>query len=108
MNIDPCIGLEADYNKVIYVRAGVGNFQQALSDGDTTNLKKVWICQPSIGVGVTIGNFTIDYALSNLANQTNPLYSNIFSVKVKLIKYHKDKNHIKPAIINGKRRRIAI
>ena len=108
LNIDPCIGLEADYNKVIYVRAGVGNFQQALSDGDTTNQKKVWICQPSVGVGVTIGNFTIDYSLANLANQSNPLYSNIFSVKIKLIRNHKEKTSKKPVISNGKRRRSAL
>ena len=105
LNIDPNIGLEADYNKVIYVRAGVGNFQQALSDGDTTNQKKVWICQPSVGVGVTIGNFTIDYSLANLANQSNPLYSNIFSVKIKLVKNHKNKTSTKPVIKNGRRRR---
>ena len=108
LNIDPSIGLEANYNKVIYVRAGVGNFQQALSDGDTTNQKKVWICQPSVGVGVTIGIFTIDYSLANLANQSNPLYSNIFSVKIKLLKYHKDKNRNKPEINNGRRRRSAL
>ena len=108
LNIDPSIGLEANYNKVIYVRAGVGNFQQALSDGDTTNQKKVWICQPSVGVGVTIGIFTIDYSLANLANQSNPLYSNIFSVKIKLLKNHKDKNRNKPEINNGRRRRSAL
>ncbi len=108
LNIDPNVGVEFDYNKIIYVRGGIGNFQQALSDGDTTNQKKVWICQPSIGVGVTIGNFTIDYALSNLANQSNPLYSNIFSVKIKLIKFNKYKSSNIPVISNGRRRRVAI
>ncbi len=107
LNIDPSIGLEADYNKVIYVRAGVGNFQQALSDGDTTNQKKVWICQPSVGVGVTIGSVTIDYSLSNLANQSNPLYSNIFSLKIKLIDSNKKKTTTKKPIQNTKKRRLA-
>ncbi|MDE3213539.1 MAG: hypothetical protein KGM98_09925, partial [Bacteroidota bacterium] len=62
------------------------NFQQALADGDTTNQKKVWIYQPSIGAGFKIKNVEIDYAFSNLANQSNPLYTNIFSLRVDLIK----------------------
>lgn len=85
LNIDPNIGLEAQYNKVLFVRAGVSNFQQALSDGDTTNQKKVWIYQPSLGAGFKLSNVGIDYAFTNLANQSNPLYTHVFSLKVDLI-----------------------
>ena len=106
LNIDPNFGLEADYNKVVYLRAGIGNFQQALSDGDTTNQKKIWIFQPSIGVGFNIGNIGIDYALSNLANQSNPLYSNIFSLKIIFADTHKNaKTSQVPVQSAGKRRR---
>ncbi len=84
-SIDPKMGLEANINEVLYLRAGITNFQQALADGDTLNQKKVWIYQPSLGVGFKIGNVAIDYAFSNLANQSNPLYSHIFSLRLNLL-----------------------
>lgn len=86
ISIDPKAGLEANINNIVFVRAGISNFQQALKDGDTLNQKKVWIYQPSIGAGFHVGNVTIDYAFTNLANQSNPLYTHIFSLKVDLIK----------------------
>jgi hypothetical protein len=89
INIDPRIGLEASIKKIFFVRAGIYNFQQALADGDTTNQKKVWIYQPSIGAGFKINNVEIDYAFTNLANQSNPLYTNIFSLRVDLTKKEK-------------------
>jgi hypothetical protein len=84
VSIDPKIGLEANINNVVFIRFGASNFQQALADGDTLNQKKVWIFQPSIGAGFKIGNVSIDYALTNLANQSSPLYTNVFSLKLDL------------------------
>ena len=90
VSMDPHLGLEASINKVFFIRAGITNFQQALADGDTTNQKKVWIYQPSLGAGFKAKNITIDYAFSNLANQDNPLYSHIFSIRFDLAKKAKD------------------
>jgi hypothetical protein len=84
LNIDPHAGVEASIKNVFFVRAGISNFQQALADGDTTNQKKVWIFQPSLGAGFKINNIQIDYAFTNLANQSNPLYTHIFSLKIDL------------------------
>ena len=67
-----------------FVRAGISNFQKELADGDTLNQKKVWIYQPSVGAGFKIKNVMIDYAYTNLANQTNPLYTHIFSIRLNL------------------------
>jgi hypothetical protein len=53
-----------------------------LADGDTLNQKKVWIYQPSIGAGFKIKNVTLDYAFTNLANQSNPLYTHVISLTV--------------------------
>lgn len=86
VSVDPCLGLQADINNTFFVRAGINNFQQALADGDTLNRQKVWIYQPSLGAGVKIKNVTIDYAYSNLANQSNPLYTHVFSLKFNLAK----------------------
>ena len=86
ISIDPKMGVEANIHNLVFIRAGISNFQQALKDGDTLNQKKVWIYQPSIGAGFHVGNVTIDYAFTNLANQSNPLYTHIFSLKVDLVK----------------------
>ncbi|SRR5579871_111121 len=84
VSIDPRIGLELSYNNVFFVRAGMDNFQKVLDDKDTTNQKKIWIYQPSVGAGFKIGDVQIDYAFTNLANQSNPLYTHVFSLKVDL------------------------
>ncbi|MEP6465754.1 MAG: PorV/PorQ family protein [Parafilimonas sp.] len=84
VSIDPKFGVEANIANVVFVRAGVQNFQKALADGDTLNQKKVWIYQPSIGAGFKVGNVAIDYAFTNLANQSNPLYTNVFSLTIDL------------------------
>ncbi|HVY73943.1 MAG TPA: PorV/PorQ family protein [Puia sp.] len=85
ISIDPKAGLELSYNNAFFVRAGINNFQQALDDRDTLNRKKVWIYQPSIGAGFRIGDVQIDYAFTNLANQSNPLYTHVFSLRVDLV-----------------------
>jgi hypothetical protein len=79
------LGLEFSYGNVFYVRGGLNNFQQTLDDRDTTNQKKIWIYQPSIGAGFRIGDVEVDYAFTNLANQSNPLYTHVFSLKVDLV-----------------------
>lgn len=86
VSIDPKLGLEASVNNVFFVRAGINNFQKTLQDEDSTNTKKVWIYQPSVGAGFKISNVQIDYAFTNLANQSNPLYTHIFSLKLDLKK----------------------
>ena len=84
ISIDPHIGLEASISEVFFVRAGITNFQKAFKDGDATNKKKVWIYQPSAGAGFKIKNVMIDYAFTNLANQSNPLYTHIFSIRLNI------------------------
>ena len=86
ISIDPHVGMEASYHDNIFFRAGISNFQQALADGDTLNQKKVWIYQPSVGAGFRIKNVMIDYAFTNLANQSNPLYTHVFSIRLDLKK----------------------
>lgn len=90
ISIDPHLGLEASIKEVFFVRAGITNFQRALADKDTVNQKKVWIYQPSAGAGFKVGNITLDYAFSNLANQNSPLYSHIFSLLINLGKKKED------------------
>lgn len=86
LSVDPKVGLEANIHKVVFVRLGASNFQQVLKDGDTLNQQKVWILQPSIGAGFKVGNVAIDYAFTNLANQSNPLYTHVFSLRLDLVR----------------------
>ena len=82
MSVDPKLGLEYSYKNIFFVRGGINNFQEGLADGDTTNQKRVWIYQPSVGVGFRVKSLVVDYAFANLANQSNPLFTHIFSLRL--------------------------
>lgn len=91
VSVDPKLGLELNVHDVFYLRAGIKNFQQTLDDADTTNQKKVWIYQPSAGAGFKVGGLTIDYAFTNLANQSSPLFTHVFSLRLDMISNDKNK-----------------
>ena len=91
MSLDPKLGLELNVNSVFFLRTGINNFQQALDDDDVTNQKKVWIYQPSVGAGFKVQSVTIDYAFTNLANQSNPLFTHVFSLRLDLVNSDKTK-----------------
>lgn len=82
INIDPKLGLSLDYQRFIQLRAGIGNFQKVKNDLDAD--KKQWSAQPNFGIGLRLGRFTLDYALTNIGNVSEVLISNIFSVKIDL------------------------
>lgn len=85
VSADPKFGIELNVNNVFFLRAGINNFQRALADGDTLNQKKVWIYQPSAGAGFNIQGITVDYAFTNLANQSNPLFTHVFSLRLDMV-----------------------
>jgi len=64
--------------KIVYLRFGVGNFQNIDQFDDTTSLS----LQPNVGLGFSYHGIQIDYALSNIASTGNALYSNTFSLKI--------------------------
>jgi hypothetical protein len=80
VSVDPAIGFELGYIDLVFVRAGVGNFQN-LTELDGSN--RVGF-QPNVGLGFKYKGIQIDYALTDLGDQSAALYSNIFSVKVDL------------------------
>lgn len=79
-SIDPAIGLEFGYLDLVFLRAGAGNFQN-IEQLDST--EKVGF-QPNIGLGFKYKGIQVDYALTDIGNQSAALYSNIFSLKVDL------------------------
>jgi hypothetical protein len=82
VSIDPRLGLEGSYKNMIFLRGGVGNFQRVLDDADTTNTKKIMLFQPSVGLGLKIKGFMVDYAFTSLLTQSNPLYTHIISLRI--------------------------
>ena len=80
ISIDPAIGFELSYESFAYLRTGVGNFQYITQPNSTDSLS----LQPNLGIGFQFKNIQIDYALTNIGNIGNALYSNIFSLKFNL------------------------
>ncbi|MBD3724220.1 MAG: PorV/PorQ family protein [Flavobacteriaceae bacterium] len=78
VSVDPAVGFEAGYIDLIFLRGGVGNFQQITQIDGSNKLS----FQPNFGVGFKYKGIQVDYALTDLGNQSTALYSNIFSVKV--------------------------
>jgi len=77
-SITPAFGLEFGYIDMIFVRGGVGNFQniKELDGSDSVGF------QPNIGVGFKYKGIYVDYALTDIGDQSAALYSNVFSIKL--------------------------
>jgi len=77
-SITPAVGLEFAYIDMIFVRAGAGNFQNItqLDGSESVGF------QPNIGVGFKYKGVQVDYALTDIGDQSAALYSNVFSLKL--------------------------
>lgn len=77
-SMTPALGLEFGYIDLIFVRAGVGNFQniQQLDGSDDIGF------QPNIGVGFKYKGIQLDYALTDIGDQSAAIYSNVFSLTI--------------------------
>jgi hypothetical protein len=82
VSIDPKIGLEFAYDDFIFLRAGLGNIQSVKNIDASTSTT----AQPNIGVGLRLKNVSIDYALTNIGNTSESLYSNVFSIRLSIFK----------------------
>ncbi len=77
-NVDPRIGVETGYKDIVFLRGGVMNIQTIKQIDGTEELSYM----PSIGVGLKINNFCIDYAFSNFGSSAVLNYSNIISLRI--------------------------
>ncbi len=80
VSIDPAIGFEFGYTDLVFLRAGAGNFQNVKQ---IDNTEKIGF-QPNIGLGFKYKGIQIDYALTDIGDQSVALYSNIFSLTIDL------------------------
>ena len=79
---DPRFGVELGYAGIIYIRSGISNIQYVRDISDERQLS----IQPNIGLGLKIKSFSLDYALTDIGDNSVALYSNIFSIKFDLFK----------------------
>lgn len=79
---DPRVGLELGFANVVYVRTGISNIQRVTDIDDAKQLS----IQPNIGIGLKIKSVSLDYALTDIGDNSVALYSNIFSLKFDLFK----------------------
>jgi len=82
VSIDPHIGFEIGYDKLVFLRAGLGNIQKVknLNNSEST------LFQPNIGAGVKFNRLEIDYAYTNIGSVSDVPFSNVFSLKLDLYK----------------------
>lgn len=82
-SIQPSVGFQVDYKDMVFLRGGFGNFQ---NQKQIDNSEKLTF-QPNIGLGFKYKGISIDYALTDIGNQSSALYSNIFSIHIDFLTF---------------------
>ncbi len=77
-SINPALGFEFGYTDLVFLRAGMGNFQNELQIDNSEKLT----FQPSLGLGFKYNGIQLDYAFTDIGDQSVALYSNVFSLKI--------------------------
>jgi hypothetical protein len=80
VSLDPKVGMELNFDKIVFLRGGAGNIQKVKNfDGTYYNSY-----QPNFGIGIRVKNVSLDYALTDIGNQSEALYSHVFSIRAGL------------------------
>ena len=82
VSADPRLGIELGYKHMLFLRGGIMNFQTE----KTIVGRKTTTVQPNFGVGVKIKRVSIDYAKTDIGNQSAVLYSHVFSLRLDINK----------------------
>ena len=80
VSINPAFGFEFGYIDLLYLRGGIGNFQNELQFDNSESLT----FQPNLGIGFNYKGISIDYAITDIGDQSVALYSNVFSIEIDL------------------------
>jgi len=78
ISVDGRAGLEASYKDLLFLRGGVMNFQQ-VPNVDGEDRLTVF---PTAGLGINYRFFALDYALSNIGDFQDNLYSHLISLRL--------------------------
>jgi hypothetical protein len=77
ISLDPAAGIEVGYKGFVFFRAGVNQLQEELRFAQET----IWTARPSLGVGLKLSRFYVDYAYTDLGDSQNR-YSHVISLMV--------------------------
>ena len=66
VSVDPHLGLELYYDRLVYLRAGMNNLQRVKHFDAASS----WRVQPNFGLGISTNGFILDLALSRIADTT--------------------------------------
>lgn len=77
ISMDPSFGLEVGYNGFVFLRGGLNQFQRETDFDEAESIT----LRPSMGVGLRIGTFFIDYAFTDPGDQRNT-FSHVFSLRL--------------------------
>jgi len=93
-SMDPTFGLDLGYKDKLFIRGGIGNIQETTSlvpinlNAEEPFNEEVtaseWTFQPNFGLGLKLKNISLDYALTDIGNASDALYSNVFSLRLSL------------------------
>lgn len=72
VSADPVMGMEIDYQNFIFLRGGVKNIQEVESETSY---------ELNFGVGFKVKGLQIDYAMTDVGDISQSLYSHVFSLK---------------------------
>jgi len=77
ISIAPKIGMEINYSSKFFLRLGASQFQEVTNfDGSTSRS-----FQPNFGLGLKLNNVSLDYALTDIGDQAESIYSHVISIK---------------------------
>ncbi len=80
LSISPAAAMEVDYSHIAFLRLGAGKFQTVKDFNKTSRTS--W--QPTFGLGVKIKSFRLDYAMTDVTNSAEGIYSHVFSLALGL------------------------
>ncbi|MBU2020360.1 MAG: hypothetical protein KJ941_12000, partial [Bacteroidetes bacterium] len=80
VSMDPHMGLAVGFKEFFQVRAGVNNLQYVKQFDDSQKLN----FQPTLGVGIHVKNFSLDYAFTDIGDVSVALYSHVISIRLQL------------------------
>lgn len=81
-SVDPHLGLAFGFKDLVTLRGGISNMQYITNFDNSKNLT----IQPNIGIGLHIKNVYLDYAFTDIGDQSTALYSHVISLRLLLNK----------------------
>ena len=79
-SIDPALGIETSYKNRVFLRLGANNIIRESSGVIEPNTS----VQPNLGLGLRIGKWYVDYALTNIGGANGLQYSNLFTLTYRM------------------------